>query len=566
MVKCELCNKDFKSLKEVALHIAASQKCKMSGKEYYLRFLGKQEYCPNCGKECNFFRLTKGFYKHCSIECLNKSKDHKEKSKDTMIKKYGVDNISKVPESRIKAKNTMIERYGGNSPLTSPIILEKIKSTMIEKYGVDNPKKSEEINKKIEQTCLERYGSKNPIKTEEIKEKVKSTNLKKYGKEYVYQSSVVKKKIKKTNLEKYGNEIYSKSDIYKIKCRKDYYNKLLETDRLKNICIPNFPMEEYDGIKKIYSWTCSKCGATFEDNINNGRIPRCLTCNPIYTSIGESEVLAFCKEYLDDSRKDNVIINPNELDIFIPSKNIAIEYNGLYWHSELNGKDKKYHLDKTLKCKEKGIQLLHIFEDEWINKQEIVKSIIKSKLGILTNKKFARKLEILEVSGEIASVFLSKNHVQGSADSRINICLTDGTDIYSILSLSKPRYNKNYEYELIRFCNLINFNIVGGFSKMLRYFERKYEPKSILTYSDLRYGVGDVYEKNGFEFVNTSQPNYFYLDSSYSSRYSRIRFQKHKLSKIFENVDIDTTEWEIMRLNGYDRIWDCGNCVYKKIL
>jgi hypothetical protein len=129
------------------------------------------------------------------------------------------------------------------------------------------------------------------------------------------------------------------------------------------------------------------------------------------------------------------------------------------------------------------------------------------------------------------------------------------------MTFGKSRYNKAYEYELLRFANKCNINVIGGFSKLLKYFITTYSPKSIITYADRRFSNGNVYEKNNFTFLHNSKPNYYY--TKYDKHlYSRVVFQKHKLNNKLEVFNSELTEWENMQLNNYDRIWDCGNKVY----
>ena len=124
----------------------------------------------------------------------------------------------------------------------------------------------------------------------------------------------------------------------------------------------------------------------------------------------------------------------------------------------------------------------------------------------------------------------------------------------------KPRYNKKYDIEILRFCNKLNTIVVGGLSKLTKVLK---ERGTIITYCDLRYSDGSSYTKSGYVQISQSKPGYYYLKNN--TRYSRINFQKYKLNNLLEHFDPHITEWENMQLNGYDRIWDCGNLVFHKI-
>jgi hypothetical protein len=132
------------------------------------------------------------------------------------------------------------------------------------------------------------------------------------------------------------------------------------------------------------------------------------------------------------------------------------------------------------------------------------------------------------------------------------------------MTFGKSRFNKKYKYELLRFCNKLGYHIPGSASKLLKYFERNYKPKSLISYADRRWSRGNVYEKLGFKMIGKSKPNYWYFKLTSNIRYSRINFQKHKLKDILEKFDETLSESENMKLNGYNRIYDCGNLVYVK--
>lgn len=253
-----------------------------------------------------------------------------------------------------------------------------------------------------------------------------------------------------------------------------------------------------------------------------------------------------------------------EADIYIPSKNIAIEFNGIYYHSELYGTPKDYHLKKTDFFKEQGIQLIHVFENEWLLKEEIVKSIILNKLGLSQNKVYARDCIIHHLSIQDTREFLDVNHLQGYIGSCIRVGLIDKktNEVVSVMTFNRSRFNNKYKWELSRFCNKKNIVVVGGFSKLLKYINKHFEMNSdIISYADRRYSDGDIYKKNGFKFIGTTKPNYFYFKNNFNIE-SRIKYQKHKLCNILDNFDPNLTEWENMKNNGYNRIFDSGNMIF----
>jgi hypothetical protein len=278
-------------------------------------------------------------------------------------------------------------------------------------------------------------------------------------------------------------------------------------------------------------------------------------------SKGESEVRDYLKSLNIEVKKLKHSFNDItfELDCYVESHNFAIEYCGEYWHSTLH-KDKKYHQEKWQWCFQQGITLITLFEHEWKTKKDLIQSMIKSRLGMIDNKIMARKCKVIEISSNQAKEFHNENHISGGLYSKFNYGLVYDDELVSAISLSKNRFCKDNSLEIVRFSSKKYTQVVGGFSKLLN----RIESKSITTFADLRFGLGTVYEKCGFEFDSITPPNYWYFHKSNSSGFeSRIKYQKHKLEKRLPHFNIHKTEMENMLDNGYYQIYDCGNYKYK---
>lgn len=289
----------------------------------------------------------------------------------------------------------------------------------------------------------------------------------------------------------------------------------------------------------------------------------CPKCATSY-NINENEVKDYIKSLgFSIIENDRHTLKENnsfyELDVFIPNKNIAIEFDGLFWHSS-DKKDKNYHLNKTIKCNEKNINLIHIFEDEWIFKKRIVKARLKAILGVTEYSIQARKCEVKEISSALATKFINKYHIQGNYNGSIKLGLFYKNRLVAVMTFGKPRFNKKYDWELLRYCTLANFNIVGGAGKLLSYFKRNYSG-SIITYADRRWSNGNLYRKLGFKELKAAAPAYWYFKGKH--RYSRTSFQKHLLKNKLENFDENKSETENMKNNGFQMIYDCGNLVFE---
>lgn len=312
---------------------------------------------------------------------------------------------------------------------------------------------------------------------------------------------------------------------------------------------------------------CNECNRSFwrmaYSHCNIGHAcPKCQS-----SSIQKMIEEFLIENHIEFISNDRNILDGKEIDVVVPSKNLGIECNGNYWHGEkLTGKF-DYHLEKTEKALNKNYNLLHFFEDELIYKFEIIKSILTQKLNISTNKIYARKCEIRNVEVKDKNNFLDHNHIQGKDYSKIKLGLYYNTELVSLMTFGHPRYNKNYEWELIRFCSKKNFNVVGGASKLLKHFERTYNPASIISYADKRISTGHLYDMLGFDYSHDSDPRYYYFPNKNPlERIHRSNFTKSKIKKKYPNVDLNKTEKEIMEEFGYGRIWDCGTKVYTKRL
>ena len=430
---------------------------------------------------------------------------------------------------RASQRKTWDVKYNGVHPMSSPDTQAKHKASMKERYGVEHALQSAECITKSNQTKLDRYGS-------------IGYNNREMG--------------KKTKLLKYGDANYNG---HQKRTATVYTNIVNQWLHLR----PLFTADEFTGVSfnQRYKFQCVECDYEFDACLNNGYIPRCKACAMKKMNVqskGECAIIDYIKSISDTTiiERDRNILNGKELDIFLPDKKLAIEFNGVYWHSESQLINKSYHLKKTAQCAARGIQLLHIFDYQWYQKQEIVKSLIRAKLG-LSSSIFARKCNIQVVDSKTKGEFLNTTHIQGKCNSSINLGLYYNDELVAIATFGKSRYDKKFEYELLRYSSKLGTSVVGGFSRLLKYFIRNYSPKNIMTYCDRSTSIGNVYLKSGFTLIGNTGPNYFYFKDA--NIFSREQFQKHKLKDTLKVFDASLTEYANMQINGYDRVWDCGN-------
>jgi len=564
-MKCKKCDEEIDSKKKFC-----SKKC-------YFSYNRKIIKCKFCDEEFEVGKSSKRIYcgNICAAQDLGKVRANS--AKETLMKKYGVEHQSqlqsvkdKVKKKResgsydnmvVNMKKTNLKRHGAVNYNN----VEKNKQTKLKKYGDKNYNNRE----KFKETMIDRYGSVCPPGNVERTKELASKGI------IGFKSEKFKQFLEENDVENVSQLPIVKEKVRK-RVFKNMYDKFLNTERLGKYIKPLFTLEEYsgsaEGRQKKYKFKCLVCDNEFEDNLYSGHIPVCRVCNPIMkpTSGLEKEIVDYIKEISEYEIKENIrsiLTEQRELDIYIPNKFISIEVDGLYWHSELNGKDKKYHLNKTIECEKQGIQLIHIFEDEWKYKQDIVKEKLKHIFNENGKDKiYARNCEIIEIDSKTKNDFLNKHHIQGEDKSKTKLGAYYNNELVGIMTFGKKRIslgNKSEEnkYELIRYAT--SKIVVGLASKLLSRFIKNYNPIEIISYADRRWTQtnNNLYDKIGFKKVSNGVPSYWYM-KGYLERMHRFNFRKNILNEKLEDFDSNITEWENMQVNGYDRIWDCGHLKY----
>ena len=554
----------------------------LSEKIYYYVNGIKEVLICECGRNRSFMGFKNGYRTSC-----NKKKCYVNKRKKTCLERYGVDNPKKSKEILIIEKENILKKWNGNHYMYDQSVREKFNGTMIKNWGVEWAQQSKSINEKSLKTFSEnenrdqiietrslKLKNKSPKEKKEIQKKRKNTLIKNWGSLDNYYRYFSDKVIEKS-IEKYSVKHHlSHPDI--IQKRIETYtetkiSKLKEslTDNLKFISrfFNNNNTDYY------FNLLCNNCGGEFSITRQLLVFRRsqgkeiCLNCNPILhgRSEMENELYEFIVEnYSKDVIKNCKNIISSELDIYLPDDRIAFEFNGLYWHSDIH-KGKNFHLSKTEECQKKGVSLIHIWEDDWIYRVDIVKSIILNKLG-RSKKIMARNCIVSEIDNSTSREFLEKNHIQGFVGSKVKLGLFSDGELVSVMtfgSLRTPLGNspKDDEYELLRFCNKLNYTVVGGASKLLSHFVKSNSPKKIISYSDISRSSGNMYKKLGFVKISDSDPNYYWIIDGV--RKHRFGFRKDIL--IRGGFDPNKTESEIMNERGYYRIWDCGSSKWEFI-
>lgn len=466
---------------------------------------GLSTYVPYRCRQCGSLLKPKAINDGrtaCSMSCARMSAEVQEKRKANFLKNYGV-------TSHFHLKS----------------VQDKMKATWMKKYGVTNPGKAKEVRDKIKKNLKNKYGVENAFLIDSIRHKL------------IYN-------IRKTQHKKY----------------QDIFLKMLKSSNVELIS----PISDYIACQPIILH-CNHCGTTWIRNSDGeaAHIRVCPNCSKNIGSFAQRRIVDYISSIysgfvFENNRK---VIKPYELDIYIPAKKLAFEFNGTYWHSENRGAESNKHILKTKLCNQKGIRLIHIFEYEAIYSKEKIEALIRASLGIFSYKIFARKCEVRPIEFKDYFEFLEMYHLQGSVKSSIRYGLFYNNELVSVIGFGKSRFKKD-EIELHRYCVKSDYNIIGGFSKLIKHACRDRQIKEFISYIDLAHFTGKGYKKVGFEKIGVTRPSYVYVNGE--TILSRQQCQKHKLAKLLgDKYNPDLSETQNMISNGYYKLYDSGTLKVK---
>lgn len=441
---------------------------------------------------------------------------------------------------RVAAKKTMVERYGSEYTLQSPELVVKVKATNLRVHGVENAIRADEVQAKVRATNFTKYGDETYTNTDDFKAKLLVFNSNRTD-EY---NSLTFNKTRATTAERCGRYNikmidYSDQTIARLD-DKDWLFEMTVTRKIPVYILARDYLEGYDDSSL---W----------------KIIRKLGIEPVhdkYRSNAEQEIadILIGSNLLLNSTS---IIHPFEIDIFDVDSRLAIEYCGLYWHSDIK-KDKGYHRRKYDLCKQQGIRLITIFEDEWLHNKSLISSKLLHILGRSEQQRvFARKTSVTNVTIADKALFFDVNHIQGNGPSSINLGLSYEDRVVAIMGVIK---NRDGSFILNRYAT--SCNVVGGFSKLLKFFENQYGAQKIISFADLRWSEGHLYDNTGFTLDKELKPDYYWVKGNY--RFHKFNFRHAGMKIKLQNYDATLSEDVNMRNHGYRKMFDCGKLRYVK--
>ena len=567
---CKYCGKEFKTNEPNQFYCNDVHygECPVCGTSVVIKDvnIGPQA----CSEECRQKRIRNTVHEKYGEDFIFQTEYQKSKSKQTCLEKYGVEYYSQTQEFKDKISEFWSEDH--------PEIQEKTMQTNLLRYGVEYPMQSEEVKSKCASTTNKHYGGfgwASPV----LKEQIKQTNLRRYGVENPMQNPEIRSRVEETNWIRYKSKFFKGST-------EDLKSTLQDPSKVENFIefrsSPEiFIQTHFDTkptltqISKVVGYDTSTVSFyILKNNLKHLIEYRISTLevelhNFLSSIVPEDEINVNCRR----------VITPLELDFYLPKYTLGIECNPTYTHNSsrrtcYDSEDSSvaipanYHQNKTIECESKGVRLFHIFGYQWSARPEVIKSMILNALGMTPVVYYARNLIVKEVSDADSHNFLDSNHIQGYASGKVRIGLYNSEELVSLMVLSRKRGSMGHsqkdtadDWELVRFCNQIYSRCVGGASKLFKYFLSKYDPDSVVSFSDRSTTTGGLYEALGFKFDSYSGVGYVWVNSNTDAYLTRVACQKRRLPKLFNELDLDIinkTESEIMEEHGYVRVYNSG--------
>lgn len=495
------------------------------------------EYLTN-DEICKKLKITISCYGSlCKFGKIKRtSAQHQKMCENSNLKKFGVKNVYQLQTVKDKIKNQNLEKYGVEYNWQRDDVKKKCKQIKLERYGNENYRNDE----KIKQTCIERYGATSPFASDIIKEKRRQNNLLKFD-----------------SISPFGNKrIFNKGQLTKI--RKYGTAHYVNIKKMKQTLLNRYGNENYNNLEQI-SKTCQE-----RYNVKwSCQLPQCVNksnsvskINQNFANILSNNNIQYEQEYpLDDKKYDfkigNTLVEINPT--YTHNSTIGCGFNGHYE----NKLPKDYHLNKSLLAQENGYFCIHVFDwDDW---NKIINRFLPKQ------KIYARQCELKEIKNKKElDNFLNLYHLQNTCRAqKIKLGLYYDNKLIEVMTFGKPRYNKNYEWELLRLCTHKDYNVVGGSERLFKYFINKYNPNNnnIISYCDYSKFSGEVYERLGMEFKELTNPNCNWSKGKQKIT-NNLLMQRGADQLIGTNDGKGTSNKDIMIRENWKEIYDCGQKVF----
>jgi hypothetical protein len=457
--------------------------------------------CATCGGRVPFHGIHRGFALHCSRACLGADQEHQAR------------NV-------VARQATMLQRHGATTTLASPTLASKVRATNLARYGNEQAAASSTVVAKRTNTNLQRYGGSAPACDPTVAAKT---------------GAVARARAVQRHAAAAGRLGFT----------------LLET---------------WEAPTQRVRWRCAHGHEFMHTLSTEQRLPLCRRCHPMVkgTSRYEGEIADWLRTKgleVETRRRFAHVDGYAEADLFVPAKSIAIEFNGLYWHSEQAGKGPRWHLEKLQRLQRHGLQVINIFEHEWRLKRPIVESVLAAKLGLLGENHAARKLELRPLSHQQAEEWFNRTHLAGAARTTYAEGLFLGDRPLLVAGWAPTRFGGKKGIELIRMSSELNVSVVGGLGRLTAAARRRWPTQTLRTFCDRRWSTGTGYLAAGWTLVGDSPPCQWFFSSKSLHVEHRSRWQKKRLQQMLPCES--GTAHELATKLGLNWFWDCGNFTFE---
>lgn len=569
MIKCAICGKEFHPThaRQKVCTDVHTRPCEVCGKPVPYKRPNEYDRARTCSEECRRELQRRTNVDRRGVSYPMQSAEVRKNHEAAMLSAHGVTHALQSEEFKEKAKQTAREHFGTDWALQSPEVQDKRKSTMLERYGVEHPFEMESFREKSRETCIRKYGVDNPSKSPAIRKKAESTILARYKVKHPSQCAAIARKIKETRLSHHGQ----------------YWTAEMQ-DKFARTCQERYGADNpfaSDAIKRKIRETClSKYGVphAFQSPEVRARmiatterrygVPYYIltdTCKKSCAFVRISDINKQWKKKLESIGYEVELektIGTKSYDLHLVGYNILIEINPTYTHSLIPPHYRKddfpidYHIEKTKIANSAGFRCIHVFD--WDDKSKILDILSMNKQPV-----YARKCELRAIDHKEADAFEDLYHLQGKC--RGQTCcygLYYNNDLVSVMTFGAPRWNRAYEYELLRLCSRSDIKVIGGAERMLKRFIQDHHPKSIISYCDISKFSGDVYTRIGFTRLKDTEPN---LVWSKGKKHITNNLLMHRgFDQLFNtNYGKGTSNNELMIQHGWKPVYDCGQMVFE---
>ena len=400
---------------------------------------------------------------------------------------------------------------------------EWTKQKNIQKYGVEHPMQSKEVQAHHKQAMLKKYGVESPLQSDEIRNKAINHNLEIFGSRWALGNKEFYNNTRKTMIEKYGSA------------------NALQVEELKEKALES---------RKLTYADCK----THQNNRNIAEA---------YSKISASEpyrCVEMFKELLPDAYFGKEL-NGYRYDICLEDTKTLLEIDTSALHSSVcnqymsSGLISTYHLNKSQNAEKNGYRCIHIFD--WDNIDKVL-AMFQPKMKVN-----ARDCKVYKLNVESTNEFLDKYHLQGRVRGQ-TLCLglVKDCQIVQVMTFGQPRYDKNYDYELLRLCSRSDTIVVGGAQRLFKFATNLYELDNIISYCDLSKFTGDVYPRLGMKLVMTTPPQEIW--SKQDKKITANLLRQRGYDQLFgTNYGKDKSNEVLMIENGWLPVYDCGQAVFE---